>query len=399
VTSTRRTRLFRAQLPAARGVVRCALIVRLLDEWWSYLPAGTIDDQRLDLGLSYTQAGWLLALLTVGGLVGSPVAALADRGHRRLLATGGACLLALGLSAFAAGAPFAVLALAATLLGAASDIVITPLESSLAETADGDLDRLLGRQHLITWLGDFIGPALLALGAATAIGWRGVFAITAAVFAGFAVVLAGTDFPPPRHAPAADGEGSTRSAWALARHPDVLKLSAAEFVLLPLDEAFLGFAVARLAAEGVGGAAQVLAGGIVVGGIAGSALVSRRGIDDSAVMFGAATIIAGAGGAALPVATALQVAAMALLGFGTAITWARVHHRQLTVIPGRSATVSTMVGVLSTPALLVPIAMGVVADRFSITVTLLGAAALTLPLAAIVTTVGREPPPTTRPTV
>ena len=164
------------RLPA--GVVRGALVVRLLDEWWAYLPAGTIEDQRFDLGISYAQAGWLLAMLTLGGLIGSPIASLADLGHRRLLAVTGALVLAGGLAAFAFGASYPLLVLAAVCMGGASDLVIRPLESSLAEVAGDDLDRQLGRQHLVTWFGDFVGPALLALGAATVIGWQGVFGIT-----------------------------------------------------------------------------------------------------------------------------------------------------------------------------------------------------------------------------
>jgi MFS family permease len=381
----------------AVGVIRAALIVRVLDEWWSYLPAGTIEDQRLDLGVSYGQAGWLLALLTLGGLIGSPVAALADRGYRRTLAVAGASTLALGLLAFATASPYWVLAVAATAMGGASDLMIRPLESSLADLADDDLDRQLGVQHMITWLGDFIGPGLLAIGAATVIGWRGVFAITAGVFVIFALVLLQVHLPTPggnetrdagdAGAPSSD-EGLLRSAVRLARHPDVLLLTVAEFILLPLDEAFLGFAVARLAADGTGAAAQILAGGIVVGGIAGSAVVARRGMSRTILGIGAAAMIAGAFGAAAAVTVAPQVAAMALLGGGTAVVWAKVHHRTLTVVPGRSATVPTVVSMLSTPSLLVPAAMGGLADSVSITAALVAAATLTVPLAIVVLRLG-----------
>lgn len=373
------------------GVVRLALIVRVLDEWWSYLPAGTIEDQRTDLGVSYTQAGWLLALLTVGGLLGAPLGALADRGHRRAMAVAGTCAIATGLTAFAFGAPFVVLALAATLLGGASDVMIRPLESSLAQLADGDLDRLLGRQHLVTWGGDFVGPLLLAIGAATTIGWRGVFAITAVVFVGYAALLAVTEFPEPEPDGDDDGDESLwRSARDLARSPEVLALTAAEFVLLPLDEAFLGFAVARLVADGFGAAAQLLAGGIVVGGIVGSALVARRGLDRRRTTLGLVAMAAGSFVAALPLVVAMQVIGMVALGFGTALVWAKVHHRSLTAVPGRSATVPTVVGVMSTPALVVPVAMGAVSDMSSITVALLAASALTVPLAIAVRRLGGD---------
>ncbi len=370
------------------GVVRCALVVRLLDEWWSYLPAGTIDDQVRDLGLSYGQAGWLLALLTLGGLIGSPVAALADRGHRRMLATTGALLIAAGLSAFAVAAPFPVLVVAATVLGGASDMMIRPLESSLADTADGELDKLLGRQHLLSWAGDFVAPALLAVGAATVIGWRGVFTFTAVVFVAFAAVLAATSFPAP--APVADGEETSllRSARTLLRHREVWLLTAAEFVLLPLDEAFLGFAVARAAAEGDNAAAQLLAGGVTVGGLVGAAVVSRRGLDRPLVALGCGLLVVGALTTAAPLAMPATIAALALVGAGTAVVWAKVHHRSLTLVPSRSATVPTLVGLLSTPALLVPVAMGATADRVSITAALTGAAMLAIPLAAVVLSLG-----------
>lgn len=378
----------RAFLTAGIGVVRCALVVRLLDEWWSYLPAGTIDDQVTDLGLSYGQAGWLLALLTLGGLIGSPLAALADRGHRRLLAVGGTLAIAVGLLAFAAAAPFPVLVVAATVMGGASDVMIRPLESSLADTADGELDKLLGRQHLLSWAGDFVAPALLGIGAATVIGWRGVFAFTTIVFVVFAVSLARTPFPAP--APIVDGDETSllRSARTLLRHRELWLLAAAEFALLPLDEAFLGFAVARAAAEGDNAPAQLLAAGVTLGGLTGTALVARRGLDRPLVAVGCGLLVGGALATAAPLAMPLTIAALALVGAGTAVVWAKVHHRTLTLVPSRSATVPTMVGMLSTPALLVPVAMGVTADRVSITAALIGAALLAIPLAAVVLALG-----------
>jgi MFS family permease len=376
------------RLPA--GVVRGALVVRLFDEWWAYLPAGTIEDQRLDLGISYAQAGLLLAMLTLGGLVGSPIASLADLGHRRTLAVTGALVLAGGLAAFAFGASYPLLVLAAACMGGASDLLIRPLESSLAEVAGGDLDRQLGRQHLVTWFGDFIGPALLALGAATVIGWQGVFGITAMVFVGFALTLAVTEFPAPVGAGDDDDGSLWRSARRLVRNREVLLLTIAEFILLPLDEAFLGFAVARVVDDGFGAAAQVLAGGVVAGGICGSLVIARRGLDRRRTAMALVVMGGGAFVAATPIGVVGQTVAMAALGFGTALVWAKVHHRMLTVIPGRSATVPTVVSVLSTPALVFPVVMGVVSDRWSVTAALAATAALTIPLAWAVLSLGGD---------
>ena len=96
----------------------------------------------------------------------------------------------------------------------------------------------------------------------------------------------------------------------------------------------------------------------------------------------------GAAVTAVPWPTAATIAGLVCVGLGTAIVWAKVHHRTLTLAPSRSATVPTMVGLLSTPALLVPVAMGVTADRLSITTALVGAALLAIPLAAVVLALG-----------
>ncbi len=373
------------RLPA--GVVRAVLVVRVVDEWWSYLPAGAIGDLRRDLGVSYAQAGWLLALLTIGGLVGSPLVALADRGYRRLLSAGGCALLAGGLLVYASGAPFVLLALASTVMGGASDLMIQPLETSLAELHPEGLDRLLGRQHLVTWCGDLLGPAVLALGAATWLGWRGAFAVTAAVIAAYGVLLAFVEHPTP--APPADDEPSLwHDAWRLARSRDVMLLAGAELLMIPLDEAFLGFAVARLTERHIGASAQALAVTLVIGGVTGAAMVGRLGLRPPLVRGAAAALVAGAVVAAAPPWPAVQAAGMLAFGFGTAVAWARVHHRALSLEPGRSGTVSTVVGVLATPAVLVPAGVGWLADRTSLTVALVACAALAVPLAVIVLALG-----------
>lgn len=373
------------RLPA--GIIRAALVVRIVDEWWSYLPAGTIADLRRDLGVSYTQAGWLLALLTVGGLVGGPLGAIADRGHRRLLAVSGAAMLTAGLSVYALGPPFIVLATASIALGMASDLLIRPLEGSLAELAGPDLDRLLGRQHLLTWAGDFVGPAVLALGAATVIGWRGAFALTAAVVALYGVTLAVTEFPEPA-APDDDEPTLWRSALSLVRTREVLLLGLAEAMLLPLDEAFLGFAVARVGEAGRTAAAQLLAGGIVIGGLLGAGAVSRWGLTRGVRRCGGPLLAVGTLATASGPGLRWEALALVAMGGGTAIVWAGVHHRMLTAVPGRSSTVPTIVSVISTPSLLIPAGVGWVADSTSITIGLLICALTVVPLLAAVTALG-----------
>jgi fucose permease len=71
---------------------------------------------------------------------------------------------------------------------------------------------------------------------------------------------------------------------------------------------------------------------------------------------------------------------LALVGFGMALVWADVHHRTLIAERGRSATVSGIVGVMATPAALVPVGVGLIADTTSLTVGLWCYVALAIPL-------------------
>lgn len=104
-----------ARLPV--NLVGAALAIRLIDEWWSYLPAGIVEPLRRDLDVSYAGSGWLLALLGIGALVGAPLGLLVDHVDRRLLATAASASLCVGLVLFATGRSFVVLAVASTVLG------------------------------------------------------------------------------------------------------------------------------------------------------------------------------------------------------------------------------------------------------------------------------------------
>src|SRR6476469_9002851 len=172
-------------------------MVRLFDEWWSYLPAGVVADLHDDLGVSYAGAGWLLALMTIGAVAGTPVALLADHVDRRRCAVLGALSIAVCLCAYALAAPFWVLAVTTAVVGTASDLLVHSVEASLSETDDVRLDRMVAAQHALSTIGDLAGPLLLAIGAATMFGWQGAFAFTAAAMLLYAAYLCTVPFAPP----------------------------------------------------------------------------------------------------------------------------------------------------------------------------------------------------------
>ena len=65
------------------------LVARLADESAIFLPFGSLESFRADLGLTYAQAGAVLAAIAPGALVGGVFAAAADRYSRRVISAGG----------------------------------------------------------------------------------------------------------------------------------------------------------------------------------------------------------------------------------------------------------------------------------------------------------------------
>ncbi len=365
---------------AIRSVVLAALTVRLIDEWWSYLPGGVIENLRTDLGVSYAQAGSLISIAMLSGLVGGPLGALADVWDRRMLAVIGSALQTLGLVMFAGGHRYWVLAVGVLLLGAAGDLVIVPLEAALADSMSGEqLERMLGRQHVLSFVGDLLGPVSLAIGAATFIGWRGVFWATAAVLGAYTVFIATVRYP-PRHR--ATSSGARVPLLALARNRSVIRLVVLYAFLFPLDEPIAAFAVAAIAIDRPV-IAQLIAVGYVVGGLGSSAFVERRGLDNAVRRFGGPCLVIGAilvaaavashewGSISANTAGAAATGAMTMVGVGMGFVWADLHHRELTVVPGRAASVSAIVGTLSSVGAFWPTLAGWIADRTSITTALL----------------------------
>lgn len=369
-------------------MIGAALVVRLFDEWWSYLPAGVVDDLHRGPGISYAGAGWLLALMTIGAVAGTPLALLADHVDRRRCAVLGTLVIAGCLVAYALAAPFWVLALTTAAVGTASDLLVHSVEASLSEADDVRLDKMVALQHALSTIGDVAGPLLLALGAATVLGWQGAFAVTAVAMLAYAAYLWTVPFAPPLAA-AAGWREVVADAVTVARRRDVWRIAVLEMLIAPLDEPFLAFVVARAAAgDRAAWAAQVLAVAVMVGGVGGSLLVARIGARPIVLRLGLAAMFASTVLAAASSAWAVSAVAMTALGVGMAVVWADVHVRTLRTVPGRSATVSIVAGTLGSASALVPVLVGLLADRAG-----LGAGLLVyVGVAGLLALVGRPAP-------
>ena len=85
---------------APYGLVAALIFVRFADEWATFLPAGSLEPMRRDLGLTYAQVAAILVALPAGGFLGSFFLVAADYVSRRLLASLGALAYGLAMIAF-----------------------------------------------------------------------------------------------------------------------------------------------------------------------------------------------------------------------------------------------------------------------------------------------------------
>jgi MFS family permease len=346
------------------------MLVDLADELFSFLPAGAMESIRADLGLSYAQAGVVLAMLSAGGFLGMFAKAAADFVSRRVLASVGALLYGLCLLAFGLAGSFWVLVAAAFLWGAASDAFLYASQLALSELAGDDLDDTLARTNLLGSIGDLLGPAVLSIAVFTGVGWRPVFVVSAVLMVVYAAVLARQPLPPPRP----DG-GAT--PWSIARDVvadrRVWALAVAMGLLTALDDPFVGFLIGGLEERGVSaGTATALAGSIVVGSVAGFASLAVKGasLRARAAVVGAALMVASSIVLVVVPSVPVVAAAGVAFGVGIAFVWVVLQAAVLRMRPGQAGTTEAVVSALATFELAIPPLVGVAADAVGLPVAM-----------------------------
>lgn len=350
------------------------LLARLADESAIFLPFGSLESFRADLGLTYAQAGAVLAAIAPGALAGGVFAAAADRYSRRVISAGGALGFALALAVFAFGGSFPVLAAGAFLMGMASTAMVDGAEVALVDLAGDDLRRYLARANLLATVGDLLGPVLLAGAVVAGLSWRAAFGVGAVAMTVYALALAGAPLPPPpARAAAGDEEGGRRPGLAaVLRDPAVWVIGVIGLLMVPFDEPLVGFTVALLEQErGASPAVATVVAFIgITGGVLAFTVVARRfeAVDDRRLLTGSVAAMAG-GAVTVAVVPVLAVVAVAGLvtAIGLSLAWLAVQHRSLLLRPGQVGTTKAVLGAIESTGAWLPVAIGVVADRAGLT--------------------------------
>lgn len=319
-------------------------------------------------------------MVAIGGLTGSAASVAVDHLSRRMLATGGAVLLAVSMSGFAGSPWLGGLLVASFLHGFASTIVMDVTAVALADTVGEErLRPFLARANLTGVAGDFAGPILLGVVVAAGWSWRVAFVVAAVLAAAYAVALALAPLPPPRGAGQV-GHTLSSTLRAVLTDRQVWLIGVISLLVTPFDEPFLAFLLARgeeLGATATGAAVIALVS--VGGGVFayGHLEIRLRNVRDR-VLVAAGAAAAGVGSllAGWAHGTVTLAAGGALVGVGLALAWLALEHRQLTLRPAQEGTTRAVIGSIEAVGFGIPVLFGWLIDSTSVAVGLAAHAAL-----------------------
>ena len=193
------------------AVLAAALAVELVDELAGGVKSAALPLIRRDLDLSYGQIGLLeSAPLLLGSIMELPLGILAGHGRRRRRAVLlGGVLLILTLIGAAAARSFAGLLVAFVLFFPASGAFVSLTQSGLMDADPGRREHHMARWELAGSAGSLAGPVLVIAVLAAGGGWRSAYlALAAAAWLGVAR-------NPPVPVPA-DGHGADPAAGTAA---------------------------------------------------------------------------------------------------------------------------------------------------------------------------------------
>jgi hypothetical protein len=157
------------------------------------------------------------------------------------------------------------------------------------------------------------------------------------------------------------------------RDPAVWVLGLIGLLMMPFDEALIGYTIALLEQQrgASGPVATVVAFAGVAGGVLAFSVLARRfeAVPDHRLLLRSMWVMAGAAVAiaVVPVVAFVAVAGL-LTSVGLNLGWLAVQHRSLTVRPGQVGTTKAVLNGIEFMGFAIPVAIGAVADRAGLTV-------------------------------
>jgi len=332
---------------------------------------------RTDLGLSYAQVGLLLGLPSlVSSLVEPFLGILGDIWRRRVLILGGGVVFALALLLTALSQDFPVLLISFITFYSASGAFVSLSQATLMDADPARHEQNMARWTFAGSLGVVAGPIALGVAAMLNLGWRGLFL----VFAGLTLIPLAVAYRfrsaiGQRESERTDFKAGMVDALRALRRGEVLRwLTLLEFSDLMLD-VLLGFLalyfvdVVGATPAQAGAAVAVWTGLGLLGNLLLIPLLERvRGLRylrlsavAELVLFPAFLLVPGFGA---------KLMLLGLLGLFNAGWYSILQAQLYSAMPGQSGTVMTVGNVFGLVGGLVPLGLGLVAERFDLAVTM-----------------------------
>ena len=355
------------------------LVIEFLDEFVFGAREAAWPLIRADLGLTYAQIGLLLGIPSIiGNLIEPFLAILGDVWKRRTLVLGGGAVFAVALLLTALSRDFGLLLVSFVLFYPASGAFVSLSQATLMDLQPARREHNMARWTAAGSLGVVGGP--LALGAAVALGfdWRGLFAAFAMLTA--VILIFARRVPFENHAQRAEDQGALsltlfaqglRQALQALRRGEVwrwLILLEASDLLLDVFLGFLALYMVDVAGASAGQAAVAVAVWTGVG-LAGDLLLIPllervRGIRYLRVS--ALVVLALYPAFLLAPALGGKLLLLGALGFFNAGWYAILQAGLYSAMPGQSGTALAAKNVSGLVAGCIPLALGLIAQRFSL---------------------------------
>jgi MFS transporter, FSR family, fosmidomycin resistance protein len=347
--------------------------VELLDELIYGLQGAVLPQFKSDLGLSYTQVGLLFAVPAMIGIVGDPIIGLlADTHHRRALVMGGIIATALGLLLTGVGRTFTVILLAFSILYVASTAYVELAQATLIDRDSTRAEQTMARWTWLGSLGVTIAPLLVTALFYLGYGWRGLYLSLAGMAGIYAALLFRQPFD--SHA-GAEKRAQPRELLsdlvaALKTRELVRWLVLTELADFMLDKLLEVTGLYFHDVVGVDlGAASAAVAIFTIAGLVGDTLLVPllENVSGLRLLRVSALVVLTAYVALLLVPIVwLKFVLIGILSFCTAGWYAILRGRTYAALPGQSGMVIAVSALGNLSSIVVPFAIGRIADTFGL---------------------------------
>ena len=382
-----------------RRFIVVLLAIELIDELVGGVREAAWPLLRADLSLTYAQVGMLMALPGIlGNLIEPFIGILGDTWKRRTLILGGGVVFVLSCGLAAASGSFWPLLVAYVLFYPASGAYVSLSQAVLMDLEPGRTEHNMARWTFAGSLGVVGGPLLVSAAAASGLGWREPFWAVAGL-ALVMLVISWTAYQKgdaAQHVERAEAPGpllqgllaGLRQAGGALRRREVLRwLGLLEASDLMLDVFYSYIALYLVDAVGLDSAGAGLGVAVWTGfGLLGDFLLIpllryvpglvylRVSAVLELIIYPAFLLVPGLGP---------KLVLLGLAGFFNAGWYSILKARLYSAMPGQSGTVTTVGNLFGLFGKLIPLAVGLAADRLG-----LGAAMWILILGPLVMLVG-----------